>query len=134
MRYDVEFGVATRDLELGYMQIVKGRICGLKACWSGIAGGRAVIELGLMWRLGNAMAPDWKPVEGYVIEVDGEPNVRCRFHAEYGADPDFGLVTAMPAVHAIPAVVAARPGLVTAADLPLVVAAHCLRGTRVSTR
>jgi hypothetical protein len=127
VRYDVEFGTATRDLDLGYMQIGRGRICGLKAVWSGIAGGRRVIELGLMWRLGNAMSPDWKPVEGYVIEVDGEPNVRCRFHAEYGAGADFGLVTAMPAVHAIPAVVAARPGLVTAADLPLVVAAHCVR-------
>jgi hypothetical protein len=127
VRYDVDFGVATRDLDLGYMQIGKGRICGLKATWSGISNGRAVIELGLMWRLGKAMQPDWKPVEGYVIEVDGEPNVRCRFHAEYGADADFGLVTAMPAVHAIPAVVAARPGLVTAADLPLIAAAHCVR-------
>ena len=127
VRYDVEFGVATRDLDLGYMQIGKGRICGLKAVWSGMAGGRAAIELGLMWRLGDAMSPDWKPVEGYVIEVDGEPNVRCRLHAEYGSGADFGLVTAMPAVHAIPAVVAARPGLVTAADLPLVVAAHCVR-------
>jgi hypothetical protein len=33
----------------------------------------------------------------------------------------------MPAVHAIPAVVAARPGLVTAADLPLIRAAHSVR-------
>ncbi|HXZ86842.1 MAG TPA: dihydrodipicolinate reductase [Myxococcota bacterium] len=129
VRYDVAFGVATRDLELGYMQIARGRICGLKAVWSGIAHGRPAIELGLMWRLGDAMEPDWKPVEGYVIEVDGEPGVRCRFHAEYGAGADFGLVTAMPAVHAIPAVVAARPGLVTAADLPLVVAAHCVRAS-----
>jgi hypothetical protein len=127
VRYDVEFGVATRDLDLGYMRIGKGRICGLKAVWSGVARGRSVIELGLMWRLGDAMQPDWKPVQGYVIEVDGEPGVRCRFHVAYGADADFGLVTAMPAVHAIPAVVAARPGLVTAADLPLIAATHCVR-------
>ena len=127
VRYDVEFGVATRDLDLGYMQIGKGRICGLQARWSGIVAERAAIELGLMWRLGNAMEPDWKPAEGYVIEVDGEPGVRCRFHAVYGAGADFGLITAMPAVHAIPAVVAARPGLVTAADLPLIVAAHAVR-------
>ncbi len=127
VRYDVEFGVATRDLDLGYMQIGKGRICGLQARWSGIAAGRAAIELGLMWRLGDAMSPDWKPIEGYQIEVDGEPGVRCRFQAVYGAGADFGLVTAMPAVHAIPAVVAARPGIVTAAELPLIVARHALR-------
>lgn len=127
VRYDVEFGVATRDLDLGYMQIGRGRICGLQGRWSGMLGGRAVIELSLMWRLGNAMEPDWKPVEGYVIEVEGDPGVRCRYSAVYGASPDFGLITAMPAVNAIPAVVAARPGLVTAADLPLIVAAHGVR-------
>ncbi len=127
VRYDVEFGVATRDLDLGYMQIAKHHICGLKACWSGIVSGRAAIELGLMWRLGDAMQPDWKPVDGYVIEVDGEPGVRCRFHAVYGKGADFGLITAMPAVHAIPAVVAARPGLVTAAELPLICAAYSVR-------
>ena len=127
VRYDVEFGVATRDLDLGYMEIGKGRICGLKGAWSGIVSRRPVIELGLMWRLGDAMEPDWKPVEGYLIEVDGEPGVRCSFHAVYGEGADFGLITAMPAVHAIPAVVAARPGLVTLAELPLVVAAHAVR-------
>jgi hypothetical protein len=126
VRYHVDFGVATRDLALGYMDIPKGHICGLKATWSGVAGGRSVIELGLMWRLGQHMDPDWKAVEGYVIEIDGEPNARCSFHAVYGKHPDFGLVTAMPAVHAIPHVVAAKPGLVTAADLPLLCAAHCV--------
>ncbi len=127
VRYDVDFGVATRDLDLGYMQIAKGEICGLRGLWSGMSGERAVIELGLMWRLGDAMEPDWKPEEGYVIEIEGEPGVRCRFHAEYGADPDFGLITAMPAVHAIPAVCAARPGTVTVSELPLIAAAHCAR-------
>ena len=123
VQYDVEFGVATKDLDLGYMQIAKGNVCGLKAWWSGMIGDRAVIQLGLMWRLGSAMEPDWQTEEGYVIEIDGEPGVRCRFHAEYGADPDFGLITAMPAVHAIAAVCAARPGLVTVKDLRMTIAA-----------
>jgi 4-hydroxy-tetrahydrodipicolinate reductase len=38
---------------------------------------------------------------------------------------DPGLVTAMPSVHAIPAVCAAAPGIATAADLPLIVARDC---------
>jgi hypothetical protein len=126
VRYDVEFGVATRDLALGYMDIPKGHICGLNATWSGISRGRKAVELGLMWRLGQHMEPDWKAVEGYVIEVQGEPSVKCQLHAVYGKDPDFGLVTAMPAVHAIPHVVAAEPGLVSVAELPLICAAHCV--------
>jgi hypothetical protein len=37
------------------------------------------------------------------------------------------IATALPAVHAITAVCAARPGIVTYAELPLVTAAHCVR-------
>ena len=37
------------------------------------------------------------------------------------------IATALPAVHAIPAVCAAQPGIVSYAELPLVAAAHCLR-------
>lgn len=123
VRFDVEFGTATKDLDLGYMKIAKGTICGLKGVWSGIVNGRAVIELGLCWRLGDAMEPNWPTEEGYVIEVDGVPSVRARYAIQYPANlTDFGIATANPAVNAIRAVVAARPGLVTADQLPLVMA------------
>jgi hypothetical protein len=123
VRFDVEFGTATKDLDLGYMQIAKGTICGLKGVWSGIVNGRAVIELGLCWRLGDAMEPNWPTEEGYVIEIDGVPSVRARYAIQYPANlTDFGIATANPAVNAIRAVVAARPGLVTADQLPLVMA------------
>jgi hypothetical protein len=123
VRFDVEFGTATKDLDLGYMQIAKGTICGLKGVWSGIVNGRAVIELGLCWRLGDAMEPNWPTEEGYVIEIDGVPSVRARYAIQYPANlTDFGIATANPAVNAIRAVVAARPGLVTADQLPRVMA------------
>jgi hypothetical protein len=123
VRFDVDFGTATKDLDLGYMKIAKGTICGLKGVWSGIVNGKAVIELGLCWRLGNSMEPNWPTEEGYVVEVDGVPSVRARFAIQYPANlTDFGVATANPAVNAIRAVVAARPGLVTADQLPLVMA------------
>ncbi len=123
VRFDVAFGTATRDLDLGYMQIGKGTICGLKGVWSGVVNGRSVIELGLCWRLGQAMEPDWPMEEGYVIEIDGVPSVRARFAIQYPEDlTDFGVATANPAVNAIRAVVAAPPGIVTADRLPLVMA------------
>ncbi|MFN8036557.1 MAG: dihydrodipicolinate reductase [Acidimicrobiia bacterium] len=123
VRYAPRFGVATRDLDLGYMQIAKGTVCGINGRWQGIVAGEPVIEFGLLWRLGNAMDPDWEIVEGHVVEVRGVPNVRLRFQFEYPSDfDDFGAHTANPAVNAIPAVVAAPPGLVTADELPLVTA------------
>lgn len=122
--FQAEFATADEDLSLGYMDIAKGTVCGLKMTFSGIVGGKSLIEAQLMWRLGYAMTPDWQS-EGYVIEIDGTPGLKAHFHHE--ADPTSGgMTTAMNAVHAIPAVCGARPGTVTAADLPIICAAHCV--------
>ncbi|ADP81302.1 NAD(P)H-dependent amine dehydrogenase family protein [Pseudofrankia inefficax] len=127
--YTPEFGVATEDLDLGYMKIAKGHVCGLKGLWSGRVGGRSVIELGLVWRLGYAMEPDWPIEEGYVIDVDGEPSVHSTFTVRYDTlGVDFGMPTANPAVNAIPHVVVAAPGLVTVDELSMITAAG-LAGT-----
>lgn len=121
IRYTPQFGVATKDLDLGYMRIDKGTVCGLKGVWQGMVNGRPLIELGLTWRLGNAMSPDWPIEEGYVMEIVGVPKVRVRYELEYPADPnDYVASTANPPVNAIPAVVAARPGVVTVDELPLI--------------
>lgn len=121
VRYTPEFGVATRDLDLGYMEIRKGTVCGLRGLWQGLNGGKPCIELGLTWRLGNAMGPDWPIEDGYVMEVIGVPNVRVRYELEYPKDPnDYVASTANPPVNAIRAVVAARPGIVTVDELPLI--------------
>lgn len=123
VRYTPRFGVATKDLHLGYMDIPKGTVCGLNGLWQGIVNGTPLIEIGLLWRLGNAMEPDWSITEGYVMEVIGVPNIRLRFELDYPPDiNDHGANTANPAVNAIPQVVAARPGIVTVGELPLVTA------------
>lgn len=121
VRYTPEFGVATQDLDLGYMEIRRGTVCGLKGVWQGFIDGKPRIELGLTWRLGNAMHPDWPIEDGYVMEVIGVPNVRVRYELEYPRDPnDYVASTANPPVNAIRAVVAARPGIVTIDELPLI--------------
>jgi hypothetical protein len=85
---------------------------------------------------GRHMEPDWKLEHGYQVEIDGAPRVRTNQilppHGFSGKSfEDFlvlGMIaTALPAVHAIPAVCAAWPGIVTYADLLLVTAAHCVR-------
>ncbi len=123
--FSAEFGTATRDLALGYMDIAEGTVCGLKMTWSAVVDGKPAISLATMWRLGDAMEPDWKG-EGYVIDIEGTPNIRCVFDRE-GDTTGGGLVTAMSAVHAIPAVCAARPGIVQAWELPLIAAKYCYR-------
>lgn len=124
--FRAEYAIATEDLSLGYMDIARGTVCGLDMAYAGMSGGRPVIEAQQMWRLGHAMEPDWQ-AEGYVIEIDGTPGLKAQFH--HHADPTSGgMTTAMNAVHAIEAVCEARPGIVTAADLPIIRAAWCVEG------
>jgi hypothetical protein len=122
--YRLDLGVATKDIDLGFMQIPEGTICGMNGVWTGVYRGEPLIELGLLWRLGHDMEPDW-PVgkHGHIIEVVGTPNVRLEYEilpSDHMDAVESTAETAHPAVNAIPAVVAARPGLVTLADLPLV--------------
>src|ERR1700730_13145084 len=123
IRYSVEFAAATEDVDLGYMTIGKGCISGLRGCWSGLVGATPVIELKFAWKLGTKLRPDWPIEDGYLIEIHGEPSIRCRYEPIGSHVFDSGLITAMPTINAIPAVCAARPGIVTAAELPIVTGA-----------
>jgi len=57
------------------------------------------------------------------VVVTGEPMMRLEFthHGEHGDHNVSGMITtAQRLINALPAVVAAKPGIVTAIDLPLV--------------
>jgi hypothetical protein len=130
VRYTSEFGLATTDIDLGWMKLPKGTVCGLRGMWQGLAGDHAFFEMGLTWVLGTPMEPDWPIAEGHTIEIVGVPRTRVRLEIDRPkdlGDNDAMADTANPAVNAIPAVVAARPGLVTLADLPLITARSVAR-------
>ena len=125
VRFDVEFGAATEDVDLGYMTIRKGHIAAIRGAWSGWVAAKPFIELKIAWKLGYKLEPDWPMRHGYHVEIQGNPNLSCHFEPVGVTMFDPGLVTAMPAIHAIAPVCAAAPGIVTAADLPLIVARDC---------
>jgi hypothetical protein len=124
-----EYAKATEDVVMDSWTIRAGHVAGVYASWQGRLGDRTVIELNVRWRKGRNLVPDWPIREGHVIRVDGRPTVLATL--QYLPPPDFGartfaefmvlgmIMTAMPAVNAIPCVVAAAPGIVTYTDLPL---------------
>lgn len=90
--------------------------------------GRPVIVIEHVNRITNAAAPHWprtKLVENdaYRIVIEGSPRIvtETAFRGEKDNDPSSGgcLATGMRAIHAIPAVCAAPPGVISALDLPL---------------
>ena len=131
VRCEAEYAQTTADLDLGSWSIPAGCVAGVAASCKGSVGGKVVVELNLLWRKGQTLDPDWKiEQDGWVIQIDGRPTVTAKigflpppdFEAETIADfMVLGhIMTAAPPLNAIPAVVAAPPGIATYTDLALV--------------
>ena len=114
-----EVATADDDLDFGFMTIGKGRVAGLQGVVAAIRDGRSVIECRFVWKLGDRMTPHWPVTDGYVVEIEGDPGVRCKLEPLEGHFPG-ATTTSMPVVNAIPAVCAAPAGIVNHAELPLV--------------
>jgi hypothetical protein len=126
----VDFAAAVKDLDLPGRPIAAGTVAGLDLRYVGILDGVEVLELHQRWVMSGHLEPPWKVEHGYKIQVDGSPQVTLTL----GILPDQPLetltaedihgigmtITGMPVVHAIPGVVAARPGIITYADIPVV--------------
>jgi 2,4-diaminopentanoate dehydrogenase len=130
VRCEAEFAQTTGDLEMASWTIPAGCVAGVYISWQGILDGKTVIDLNVRWRKGQTLEPDWKiDGDGWVIQVDGQPTVTTKvgflpppyFEATTIEEfMDLGhIMTSVPAINAIPAVVAAAPGIATYADLPL---------------
>jgi 2,4-diaminopentanoate dehydrogenase len=126
IRLTAEFALANRTTDFGFMTVRKGHIAGFRGVIAGVVDSRSVIECRFVWKIGADMTPDWPVTRGYVIEIEGEPNVRLKLEPPDGHF-DGSVTTAMPCVNAIPAVCAAPPGIVNQTDLPFVRGAHLIR-------
>ncbi|MCU1465866.1 MAG: dihydrodipicolinate reductase [Actinomycetia bacterium] len=128
--FEAEYARATETMDLGFMTIPAGTVAGISGTWFGVdQRDRHIVECCYQWKMGWAMEPDWPLRHGYFVEIDGRPKVRSRFQIlppDDWDEPDYmglGMImTALPAVSAIPAVCAASPGIVSYTDLPLVTA------------
>jgi hypothetical protein len=126
---EAEYAQTTEDLVMDSWTIPAGHVAGVAASWQGRVGDRTIVELTVRWKKGATLESDWQIHEGHVIEVAGRPTVKTTL--EYLPPPDFEattfadfmvlgmIMTALPAINAIPYVVAAPAGIVTYNDLPL---------------
>jgi 4-hydroxy-tetrahydrodipicolinate reductase len=133
VRCETQFAVATQDHDLGFMRIDEGCVAGVEASWHGYTGAQSRIQLRVVWKMGQHMEPDWPLEHGYVVKIEGQPRV----HTKLEIRPPKGfqgksfvdfmqlgmIITAMPAINAIPHVCRAEPGIRGYGDLPLVTGA-----------
>jgi 4-hydroxy-tetrahydrodipicolinate reductase len=117
---------APEDFEIDAGTIKQGTAAALHFEVRGMVGDKPVIVLEHVTRLRDDLGAQWPQPAGqgcYRIEITGEPNYTVDMQL-IGTDGDHNTAglkaTAMRLVNAVPAVIAAPPGLVTALDLPLV--------------
>ena len=123
-----EFAKTTEDVEMASWTIPAGCVAGVAASWKGRVGAHTVVDLNVRWKKGSTLEPDWIiEKDGWVITVDGLPTVTTTL--DFLPPPDFQadtiedfmaighIITALPALNAIPVVVTAPPGIVSYSDL-----------------
>jgi 2,4-diaminopentanoate dehydrogenase len=117
-----EIITADEDFEIASGPIPKGTISGMRFEIAGMVDGEERLVVEHVTRLRDHDAPDWPQGEGYRILVTGEPHVKVELQlsSDRGDHNHAGcLATAMHVINAIPAVVAAEPGVKTILDLPV---------------
>jgi hypothetical protein len=130
---EAEYAQTTEDVVMASWTIEKGCVAGVFGSWQGRVNGKTIVDLNVRWRKGQTLDPDWD-VDGdpWKITIEGLPTVTMQ--VGFLPPPDFienaktiedfmglgHIITALPPIHAIPAVVAAAPGIVTYNDLPLI--------------
>ena len=121
--YTREVAVTDHAFRVAAGEIREGTVAAQRFGYSGIIGGRRAITVEHITRLGKGQAPDWPSGRGWRVRIEGAPSMLLEATiAVNGEDEnDQGcLGTAMHAVHAIPHVCAAAPGIRTFLDLPMI--------------
>lgn len=122
-----ETWLATETIDCAMGHIEPGHVAAVRFWAEGMVGDRAVIVHEHVNRLGSDAAPDWPyPPQGrdgvHRVVIEGNPGIEVNTHVGLGGidHTEGGIIaTAARVVNAIPAVVAAPPGMVSPVDLPL---------------
>ncbi|HEY8155575.1 MAG TPA: dihydrodipicolinate reductase [Myxococcota bacterium] len=101
----------------------------------GLCQGRALYVVEHITRIDDACAPDWPhPTEGrgcHRVRISGSPELHVSIHGEDSCEPGpaggGNATAASRIVNSIPAVCAAKPGVLTPLDLPPITGAGQLR-------
>ncbi|MGQ9572011.1 MAG: NAD(P)H-dependent amine dehydrogenase family protein [Dehalococcoidia bacterium] len=109
VRESIEPVLATQRWETDAFIVEKGRVAGVRQAAVAMASGREVIRLDLQMSLGAQQPHD-------SIAIEGKPPIKLTVEGGIRGDE----ATAAIMVNLIPAVVKARPGLLTMRDLPLI--------------
>ena len=118
-----EYATAKQTVDLGWFKMKKGTNAALRGGWQGKVGGKTVVKLTVIWYLTTKLAEGWEiDPDQHRIEILGEPEVtmRLRYTPTPGwTNHDWDVMTALPAVSALPDIKKARAGILGLVDVGL---------------
>jgi hypothetical protein len=121
-----ETATTATDLTVAAGRIPAGTVAAMKLGVRAECGDLSITVEHVTW-MSPTVAPEWSRTEGYEIEFDGAPSLRCNLvlgiHGEDHTDMGC-LATAMHAVHAIPLIRSAPAGVLDLADTALIREGH----------
>ncbi|MFC6620021.1 hypothetical protein [Novosphingobium panipatense] len=121
-----EYATAAENVDLGWMGMDKGTNAALRGGWRGKVGGQTVVILTVVWYLTRNLAEGWEiDDDQYHLVVQGEPSIDTRMRLipePHWKNHDWDIMTALPAVSAVPQIKASPPGVLGLLDVGLPVA------------
>lgn len=134
-----EFALAPEDYAIAAGPIAAGTVAGQRWSWTGIVRGEPRLLLETYWYTRLDHGAGWPTPAGvdndtqWRVTLEGQPSLRCTFQPRHSFSSRLqaawnpsALATAMHAVHAIPWLCTARPGLKTILDFPIIAGRHAL--------
>jgi len=122
--FSTEFAVATEDAKLHTSIIPKGSVAGQRVTLTGKRNGQPVLRFRSNWFVTTELEPHWDVLpDGWRVNVHGDTPLQLDISfpmPESERKAALPNLTAHRPVNSIPYICAARPGLVTTADLPQV--------------
>jgi 2,4-diaminopentanoate dehydrogenase len=115
-----EKALAREAIECPWGVVEKGTIAGLRMRIQGRIGGAARFTSDMVWKVTDDVPEDWPTGDSsWLIRVEGDPEINCRFDIESKTGRTVSHVTAMAALNRIGDVIASAPGIRTRLDFPL---------------
>ena len=121
VRYERENALAGRPVDVAIGRLEPGTVAALKMTFVGVVDGRDFLANSWVWRMSDDVAPGWPTGDQWLLEIDGDPQLRSCFDLSTGFDAKrpVSLTVATLNVNAIPALCQAAPGVQTNLTLPV---------------
>lgn len=121
-----EYATAAEKVDLGWFCMEKGTNAALRGGWNGKVNGKTAVNITVVWYLTKKLAEGWEiDDDQYHLVVQGEPSIDMHMRlipADHWKNHDWDIMTALPAVSAVPQIKAARAGVLGLVDVGLPIA------------